>query len=261
MPKKSKEHEEFKRRLVYAPAETYQKEAKELAAHLGWPFIEKAEDIREDDLYLCLEEGGLSLQGGGLCLQGDFTKLKKRLHPANLSHEFLVRAAKIKHAATPLVAVDATAGLGEDAILLAAAGYEVYLFEYNPVIAALLKDALKRAAEDENLKDIVKRMHFTEGDSIEGLAKLPIRPDVILLDPMFPARQKSAQVKRKFQLLHALEMPCANEEELYLAARGAKPRKILVKRPLKGPCLADIKPDYSYTGKAIRYDCLLVRPE
>lgn len=41
------------------------------------------------------------------------------------------------------------------------------------------------------------------------------------------------------------------------AAIAASPRKIVIKRPLKGPYLADIKPDYSLVGKAIRYDCFL----
>ena len=43
-------------------------------------------------------------------------------------------------------AVDATAGLGEDSLLLAAAGFEVTLCEADPVIAVLLEDALTRAA-------------------------------------------------------------------------------------------------------------------
>ena len=42
------------------------------------------------------------------------------------------------------------------------------------------------------------------------------------------------------------------------AAVSAGPRKIVIKRPLKGPFLAGRKPDYSITGKTIRYDCLLV---
>ena len=39
-------------------------------------------------------------------------------------------------------------------------------------------------------------------------------PDVVYLDPMFPERTKSAAVKKKFQLLHHLEQPCADEETL-----------------------------------------------
>ena len=43
-------------------------------------------------------------------------------------------------------AIDATAGLGEDSILLAAYGYNVELYEKNPIISELLKDAMERAS-------------------------------------------------------------------------------------------------------------------
>ena len=39
------------------------------------------------------------------------------------------------------------------------------------------------------------------------------------------------------------------------AARVAEPRRIVVKRPAKGPWLAGEKPSYTIAGKAIRYDC------
>lgn len=54
---------------------------------------------------------------------------------------------------------------------------------------------------------------------------------------MFPERTKSAAVKKKFQLLHHLEQPCADEETLVEAALAARPRKVVIKRPVKGRCL------------------------
>ena len=79
----------------------------------------------------------------------------------------------------------------------------------------------------------------------------------MLLDPMFPERQKSALIKKKFQLLQKLESPCSNEEQLLEAAIAAQSKRIVIKRPLKGPYLADKKPSYSLEGKAIRYDCMV----
>jgi 16S rRNA (guanine1516-N2)-methyltransferase len=66
-------------------------------------------------------------------------------------------------------------------------------------------------------------------------------------------------VKKKFQVLHQLEQPCTDETELLDAAVSAGPRKIVIKRPLKGPYLAGRKPDYSLKGKAIRYDCIILQ--
>ena len=164
----------------------------------------------------------------------------------------------MKDAGSAPTAIDATAGLGEDALLLAAAGFSVQLYEYDPVIAALLRDALRRAAAVPELAAIVERMQLFEADSLVALPQLPEPPDLILLDPMFPARQKSALIKKKFQLLQQLERPCAEEDALVNAAIAAHPRKVVIKRPLKGPYLAGRKPSYSLTGKSIRFDCLVL---
>jgi 16S rRNA (guanine1516-N2)-methyltransferase len=42
------------------------------------------------------------------------------------------------------------------------------------------------------------------------------------------------------------------------AAMSATPRKIVIKRPLKGPYLAKIKPSYSLKGKSVRFDVLVL---
>ena len=210
-----------------------------------------------DGLFLTDDGSGLTLTDGKLVLRGDFTGLLPRLKKSNLQSEFLVKASKIKGIEHPVI-IDATAGMGEDSMILAAAGFEVYLFEYDPVIAALLKDALDISLEIPELKEAAGRMHFTEGNSIDNMSKLEIAPDVVLLDPMFPARQKSALVKRKFQLLQKLEKPCSDENELLQAALNVKPGRIVIKRPLKGPFLGGMKPSYSLTGKAIRYDCIVI---
>ena len=202
---------------------------------------------------------GLTLTDGSMELRADFAQMLPRLKQGRLQKELLVRAAKTKGVEAP-VAVDATAGFGEDSLLLAAAGFEVELFERDVVIAALLADALERAATDQALAASVARMHLHVGDSLAGMAALAAAGravDVVYLDPMFPGRTKSAAVKKKFQLLHHLEQPCDSEQELVDAALGLAPRKVVIKRPVKGPLLAGIKPSYQLAGKAVRYDVLV----
>ena len=111
-----------------------------------------------------------------------------RVTNGRLQHEMLVRASKSEKPGRK--AIDATAGMGEDGFLLAAQGYEVTLYEQNPVIAVLLKDALRRAKKHPVLKEIAARMKLTEGNSVELMPALLDPVDVIYLDPMFPARQK-----------------------------------------------------------------------
>ena len=243
----------------------------------------------EKPVLMTAEDGVLVLTDGALTLCADFENMQPRLTKGRLNSELLVKAAKIRrgtgvhsgigthsdtgdhsgigaHSDTdedcPLV-LDATAGLGEDSFLLAAAGFKVLLYEYNPVIAALLRDGLRRAIESDAavIREAAERMTLYEENSLRAMTELSLQgassPDVILLDPMFPERSKSALVKKKFQLLQQLESPCANGEELLSAAVSCHPHKIIIKRPLKGPYLGDIKPSYSITGKAIRYDVII----
>ncbi len=202
---------------------------------------------------------GLVLTDGDMELSADLSRMIPRLSQNALSRELLVRAARVRGEEAPL-AVDATAGFGEDSLLLAAAGFTVELFECNPVIAVLLQDGLSRAALVPELAEPASRMRVHVGDSIQGLAALgegDARPDVVYLDPMFPGRTKSAAVKKKFQLLHHLEQPCADEDALVRAALTAATRKVVVKRPIKGPLLAGFKPSSQLKGKAVRYDILI----
>lgn len=224
----------------------------ETAQRLRERFSCPAED-QEGGLTLRLDADGLALVSGDQTLRGDFSHMLPRLKHG-LSQELLVRAARIKTADGPLTAVDATAGLGEDSLLLAAAGFHVTLYERNPVIFELLRDAVCRAAQQPELAEIVSRMSLIHGDSIAGMAGLETPPDVVLLDPMFPERQKSALVKKKLQMIQKLEVPCLDERALLLAAMRAAPQKLIVKRPPKGPYLADLKSDHSIAGKAVRFD-------
>lgn len=217
--------------------------------------------ILPDGLSLQRDENGLALYSDDQVLRGDFVKMIPRLKHHNLTQELLVKAAKIKDAGHSLRAVDATAGLGDDSILLAAAGFDVQMYERNPVIHALLADAIERAKAIPELAETVSRMHLHYSDSMEAMKQLhnapESAPDVILLDPMFPARQKNALVKKKLQMIQKLEFPCVDEKELLLIAMEAAPKKLIVKRPPKGPHLADVKPDYTTEGKAVRFDCFV----
>ena len=202
------------------------------------------------------DEQGLALACGDMLLRGDFARMLPRLRADRLAHELLVRAARVRGADAP-VAVDATAGLGEDSLLLAAAGFSVTLIERDPAIAALLSDELARAGEDAQLAGIVSRMRLIEGDAVEVLPALGFVPDVVFLDPMFPAKRKDAATKKKLQVFQMLEKPCDSEEELLAAAIAARPRKVVVKRPLKGPHLGGVKPSSSIAGKVVRYDIIV----
>lgn len=227
--------------------------AESFSRKTGAPIVDKPGEY----LTIHFDSKGVSLSGFGLTYQGDFAEtMMHRVTNGRLQHEMLVKAASSEKEGRK--AIDATAGMGEDAFLLAAQGYEVTLYEQNPVVAALLKDAIRRAKKNQILKDIAGRMKVVEADSVESLSKLLDPVDVIYLDPMFPARQKSSLINKKLQLIQKLEPPCSEETDLFDAALKVGPSRIIVKRPLKSEYLAGREPSYTLKGKAIRYDCYVL---
>ncbi len=210
------------------------------------------------DAELIQTEKGLGLSRDGQIMVGDFSHLLRRTQKHTIGAELVVKAARMKNGPEHPILLDATAGMGEESFLLAAYGFTVKMYERNPVIAALLRDSLERAKADPATALIAANMELVEEDSIKAMQGLDYRPDVILLDPMFPERQKSALVKKKFQLIHTLEAPCTDEEELLAAAVLAGPSKIIIKRPIKAPFLAGRKPSYDVRDKIIRYDCIVL---
>ena len=227
--------------------------AESFAGKTGAPIVDKPGEY----LTIHFDSKGVSLSGFGLTYQGDFAEtMMHRVTNGRLQHEMLVKAASSEKEGRK--AIDATAGMGEDAFLLAAQGYEVTLYEQNPVVAALLKDAIRRAKKNQILKDIAGRMKVVEADSVECMSKLLDPVDVIYLDPMFPARQKSSLINKKLQLIQKLEPPCSEETDLFDAALKVGPSRIIVKRPLKSEYLAGREPSYTLKGKAIRYDCYVL---
>lgn len=200
-----------------------------------------------DRLELC-KPGDSSLPGS---LRVDFgTTTDRRHHPGR---ELLVQAAKVRIETEPLL-VDATAGLGRDGFLLAAAGFRVVMIESNPVVAALLADGLEHARLRAELASTVGRIRLVVADAVDHLPNLEDHPHVIYLDPMFPPRTKSALVKQELRLLQLLDRHSTDPALLLQTALAVQPRKVVVKRPLKGPALSAWPPDYSLKGKAIRFD-------
>lgn len=166
----------------------------------------------------------------------------------------LLRAIGVKQAVKPKV-LDLTGGLGKDAFVLACSGCDVTLVERSAVLMALLKDAMERAQVEEDLMQIVSRMHPVAMDSREYLQTLVPEqyPSVIYLDPMYPERKKSALVKKEMRMLRAL-LGEDNDAEQLLEPALAIASKVVVKRPRIAPWLTGRKPSAHIEGKSTRFD-------
>jgi len=170
----------------------------------------------------------------------------------------LAKAIGLKKGATPTV-IDATAGFGRDAFVLANLGCNITLLERNPLIATLLENALQRAIDNTDLSNIIARMSVDNIDAIEYLHQLKKEqyPDVIYMDPMYPNREKSALVKKDMRLLHELSGPDTDSEQLLTIARETALKRVVVKRPKSAPFVGARKPATSIESKNTRYDIYL----
>ncbi len=151
---------------------------------------------------------------------------------------------------------DATGGLGRDAYTLAALGATVTLAERNPVLAALLRDAHRRALMNPMLQPIAEKITLLEGDSATVIAAAAGH-EVIYLDPMYPDDGKRALPSKEMQILRDLTGGDADADALLIAARASGVARVVVKRPSKAASLAGAKPNLVIEGTQARFDIYL----
>jgi len=171
----------------------------------------------------------------------------------------LAKAVGLKKGAMPTI-IDTTAGYGKDAFVLATLGCHITLLERNPLLAALLEQAISQACLDPASEQIAQRMTVHHQDALSYLTSLPPtqRPDVIYIDPMYPGRQKSALVKKEMQLLHRIVGPDTDSEQLLELALQTAIKRVAVKRPKSAHPIADKKPSTSVDSKNTRYDIYML---
>lgn len=183
----------------------------------------------------------------------------RRLHGGGAG-QLVAKAIGLQKAKRPLRVVDATAGLGQDAFVLASLGCQVTLLERVQPVACLLQDGLARAALDERTAAIVARMTLHRADAVAWLQQqAPLDADVIYLDPMFPHRDKSAEVKKEMRLFRYLVGQDLDADALLVAALACGAARVVVKRPRKAPALAGPAPGLVIEGKSSRYDIYPLR--
>ena len=150
--------------------------------------------------------------------------------------------------------IDATAGLGYDAFILASLGANVTLIERSEKIYDLLKAAISEAKlYGGEISKIVNRMNLLFGDSKDILPN--IAPEVILIDTMYKDRKKSALVKNDMRLLREVVGSDSDHVELINVALNNASKRVVIKQPRYAETLDNIKGcSHQILGKTIRYD-------
>ena len=180
-----------------------------------------------------------------------------RLRQGGGRGQALPKAVGLHKSPLPLV-VDATAGLGRDAFLLASLGAAVTLIERSPVMHACLADGLARAAAAGAPWDqIVARMTLLAGDAKDLLPQLAA--DVVLVDPMHPPRHNSALVKQEMRDLRDVVGDDPDALELMTVALAHARKRVVLKWPLRAAPMAGLPPpSHQITGKTTRYDVFMI---
>lgn len=248
--------------------ESYRTEAAALAQELQQPLLLNIEPhlLNDAEFVLLLNEQGIALQQTGRKAPGpiraEFTEgaVDHRRKFGGGKGQMIAKAVGIKASIYPRV-LDATAGLGKDAFVLASLGCQVQLLERSHIVHTLLQDGLMRAQKfaaisDPSLFAVLQRMTLIKTDSCNYLAGIQAgdRPDVIYLDPMFPDRQKTADVKKEMRAFHSLVGKDEDATELLNCALQAALYRVVVKRPRKSPCIDGRLPAFQLEGKSSRYD-------
>lgn len=236
--------------------------AKELAEQLQLPLCELT--AHDFNYLLVFTPLGLELrtvQEDFLPLRIDFLsgKIAFRTLKSTNKNELIAKAVGVKGTFRPSV-IDATAGLGRDAFLLASLGCQVIMLERSPILAALLQDGIERLNSQ-----IIEQQDFAFklllGDAKDYLENLTIDefPDVIYLDPMYPERKKSALVKKEMRILRDLVGDDPDFEKLFLLALRRTNNRVVVKRPRYATHSNKRKPNIIFTGKTTRFDVYLCK--
>jgi 16S rRNA (guanine1516-N2)-methyltransferase len=157
-----------------------------------------------------------------------------------------------------LTIVDATAGLGGDAFLLASLGSKVTLIERSVDMHKILQDGLKRAQNaGGGVAEVIDRMTLLLGDAKDLLPSLC--PDMVLVDPMHPARKKSALVKSNMRQIREIVGEDLDTIDLMKVALQTAQKRVVLKWPKRANTIDGI-PAYSHQiiGKTTRYDVFMI---
>ncbi len=237
--------------FVVAEGEAQVRDAERLAEALDLPLLAthatRGPPPAADTLLLVVTPTGLELRNAGEPRTGG---VRARLRPAGrrVSRRQPLGRAIGARARTVL---DATAGLGHDAGLMAAMGFDVTAVERSPVLAALLRDAAER--EGVAITIIL-------GDARRVLAGIHPPPDVVYVDPMYPPKRRASALARKgVRLVRRLVGDDPDAADLLREARVHAARRVVVKRPGHAePLAADVS--FTIESKLVRYDVYVTRP-
>ncbi len=173
---------------------------------------------------------------------------KKFFYKHSLYKDPLARALGLKKGKSRPIVLDATAGLLGDSLLMYAYGpQQLICCERNPVVAALIVNAINRAKIDI-------KFYFGEASA---QAQLP-EVDVVFYDPMYKEKNVKAAPKKEMAIFRELVGEDTDSYEVARNLYSLAKERLVIKRSNRATPLIE-QPDHSIKGKSTSYDVYLAK--
>ena len=164
----------------------------------------------------------------------------------------LAKAIGIKSGTTKVL--DLTAGWLKDTWMLLHLGCKVKACEMNSLVFSILQNAIELDKSYANYEELFSNLELVNLDSLEVLQSENISEwDCLFIDPMFPQRSKKALAGKEMQILQELVAEKDSGELILTEALQMRAKRVVVKRPLKGPELLS-GVSFKVESKASRFD-------
>ena len=144
--------------------------------------------------------------------------------------------------------LDCTAGFGRDSFLLDSMGHDVTMIENSPIVAMLLKNALRRS------NNINIKLFF--GNAYDYMKHCHKKYDYIYLDFMFEKLKNKSLSSKNNETLKIISFNDNDKNKIIQLAQSVSNKKVIVKEPRN--TLSDIlKPNYIIKTKLLKYNIYL----
>ena len=144
--------------------------------------------------------------------------------------------------------LDCTAGFGRDSFLLDSMGHDVTMIENSPIVAMLLKNALRRS------NNINIKLFF--GNAYDYMKHSNEKYDYIYIDFMFEKLKNKSLSSKNDETLKMISFNDNDKNKIIQLAQSVSNKKVIVKEP-RNTVSGILKPNYIIKTKLLKYNIYL----
>ena len=144
--------------------------------------------------------------------------------------------------------LDCTAGFGRDSFLLDSMGHDVTMIENSPIVAMLLKNALRRS------NNINIKLFF--GNAYDYMKHSNEKYDYIYIDFMFEKLKNKSLSSKNDEALKMISFNDNDKNKIIQLAQSVSNKKVIVKEP-RNTVSGILKPNYIIKTRLLKYNIYL----